>query len=177
MSARYLGSLTLASALPFAAQAQAKLDVAIGVSLPEIQAKIAGALEAQARLTATPPSLVANLQLAQDLVIAIQAAIAVGVPDVDFQLDFLAGVIAELQAQAASLEADAAFSASLLGLLGTAGVHMIAFTGNPATAGAELQSVIDSAGLGANAGGILLIASATAPRIALGTFCGVEIST
>lgn len=142
MSATYHGSKTIGGCFPTSASAQVALDAAIAVSLPAITAKITGALEAQAALIATPPTLTGNLAIAQNLVLGLQAAIAVGAPSLDVRLSALASLLAELQAQAATLQAQAAFSAAFALTLGGAGVHLYSYEGPASDLGDAIRSIL-----------------------------------
>lgn len=134
-----LGSITLGAAVPIAVTAQAAVDAAVGVSLPSVQAQIAGALAAQVALTVTPPSVQGQLDLALDMVAALQASISL--PVVSVQLAGLATLLASLNAQLASLNVQVAFSASLSVLLGTAGLHAYRYDGLAGGLG-EFQNVV-----------------------------------
>jgi hypothetical protein len=97
-TARLLGTRTLGACIPGAA-------ALIAAAKADVLSKIAGTIEAQARLTAQPPTLAANLQIAQQIVVSLQAAIAIGAPVLDLQVAALAKVLAELQAQLAAVVA------------------------------------------------------------------------
>lgn len=129
MSFAYLGGLSVGQIVPLALTAKANLDGALSVTLPEIQAKLDGALLAKVRLTASPPSLAASLSTAQSLVANLQAAIAAGLPNASLSITGLLAIIAELEATLGSMQARAAFSASFGVALGGAGVHLYRFEG------------------------------------------------
>lgn len=152
MTATYHGSKTIGGCFPTTASAQLAIDAAIAVSLPSITAKIAGALEAQAAITLNPPTLAGNLVIAQNLVLGLQAAITVGAPSVDASLSALAGLLAELETQAADLQAKAAFSAALAVTLGGAGVHLYSYEGRAGDAGSSLSAILSGGppGIGAD---------------------------
>lgn len=177
MSAEYRGSLTLGAAFPGALTTGAKLNGAVNASLPELQAKLQGAVLAQARLTATPPSLTGNLEIARAIVAGVQAAIEVGAPGVDLQLSILEKLIASIQLQISDLEASASFAGSLTALFGTGGVHVFTAVGNANRSGTDLQSAIDAVEISGSSGGIFLVATSAAGRAAIGTFCGVELTS
>lgn len=142
MPATYHGSKTIGGCFPTAVAAQASIDASVAVSLPKIQGQLTGALAAQAALIATPPTLAGNLAIAEQLVIGIQAAIAVGAPSVDARLTFLAAVIATLQAQVASLQAQVGFSASLGVTLSGAGVHLYSYEGTAGDFPNAIRSIL-----------------------------------
>jgi hypothetical protein len=151
MTVEYGGSLTLGQCIPMALAAQAQLDVAIGVSLPSLQAKLAGALAAQLNLTTNPPTLAANLSAALALVASIQASIVAGLPSVDFQLTALAAIIADIELQIGSLTASASFSLNFLALLGSPGVRYYLYEGRADQLGSGMTAEL-SAGLPGGAG-------------------------
>jgi hypothetical protein len=61
----------LGEVLPSSRAAKLAIDAAVNVSLPSVEAQIAGL-----QLTIPIPSIAASLQLAQELVVNISAAIA-----------------------------------------------------------------------------------------------------
>ena len=136
MTVKHVGSMTLGSALPTALAAQGAIDASIGLVLPEIQAKLAGLLA----VNLIPPTIAASLTTALQLVANIQAAITVGAPAVDIQLAAVAQLIAELQAQIVSLQAQLAFSATLSATLGASGIHLYSYDGEAGELGSELQA-------------------------------------
>lgn len=125
MSYSYLGSLTLGQCVPTALSAQGALDASIGVSLPEIQAKITGMLALQASLTITPPSIVASLEAALDMLVELQASLALTMPELSvtlgLQITALFGTVTSIGLTlpdiAAKIYAALAMVASLKGAL------------------------------------------------------------
>ena len=95
-SATLIGTRSLGECLP----GVLSLSVAAKGNLA---AQIAGIIEAQARLTVTPPTLAGNIQIATEILASLQAAVAIGLPTVDFQFAALAEVLAALQAQLAAI--------------------------------------------------------------------------
>jgi hypothetical protein len=169
----------LGPCVPSAVAAQASLDVALGVTMPELQARLARLLEAQAQLLLSPPAFAATVVAVGQL--AAGLAIAGELPALDAQLTLLASLIAELEAMLGQLEAQAAFAADFAVLLGTAGVHMYSFLGvNDAFSG-EIAS-LTAGGFPGAAGSdeaVAIVIAATAPtaRVAVGAFFGVEVSS
>ncbi len=145
MTLSLLGTTTLGVAVPVALAAQLELDTSINLALPEVQAKLDGALAAQAQLTITPPSLVTSLVAAMELVAALEAAIALDLPNASLDLSILANVIAELGATLGALSASAAFSGSLSALLATPGVTAYAFTGKEQELGPDAAALLNDA--------------------------------
>jgi len=160
--AQLLYTTSLGAALPAAATLR-------GAAVSGLQAQIDGLIAAQARLTTTPPSLTANLAIAQQIVAGIQAAIAVGVPGVDFQLSAIAAARAALEVQLAALDFG----------LSAGGVSVYLYTGRASDMGSALGAAIGNGPPGslpgALSGAVVLAATAPAAKAALGGFCGVSI--
>lgn len=146
MTATYLGGFTVGECLPIAVTAKGGLDAAVAVALPELQAKVAGALEAQAALTLSPPTLAGDLQAAVALVGQLQAAVALGLPSAGIDLVAMAAVVAELQATIGGLQAQLALSASLGVTLGGGGVHLITQDGTIGTLGSDVAGAASAIG-------------------------------
>lgn len=134
MSFAYLGGRTIGECVPLAVTAKGALDVAIGASLPEVQAKLAGAVQAQANIALNPPTLATQLNAALALVAQLQAMIALGVPGGVVDLTAMAKVIAELQATIGLLNTQVDFSASFSATLGASGVHAYLWEGKSSDA-------------------------------------------
>lgn len=117
-----VGQLTMGACVPSAVSAVGALDVAVATSLPEVEAKLAGAVAASTAVAVTPVQVSALLE----------AALAVAVPGVAVSLDAFAGVIAELEATLGTLQAQAAIGVALSAQLGTPGVWLYHVQGNPA---------------------------------------------
>ncbi len=116
-----VGQMTMGSCLPSSVAAVAAIDASVGVSLPEAQAKLAGALAAAAQVTVTPVQVAALLE----------AAAAVALPGVAISIDAFASVIAELQATIGALQAQLAVGAALSVQLGTSGIWLYHVQGDP----------------------------------------------
>lgn len=132
------------------------IDASVAVSLPELQAKLAGALEAQAQFSVTPPSLTAVLSAALAAVAQLQAAIAADLPNATISVTGIAAIIAELEASIASLSAQIAISASLKATLGQAGVHLYRWAG---AAGEAVPGGVPGVGDSVHVDGIFLVAA------------------
>lgn len=115
----YLGSVTIGDCLPTFA------GIYAGV-LADLQAKLAGLLELQARLTLTPPTLALNLDMAIQMVANLTASIELGLPGIDFQLTAVAALIA-------SINVDLAVLLGISIALGTAGVYAYSYDGDVAS--------------------------------------------
>lgn len=124
-----LGSLSLGQCVPLAVTAEGAITASVNVSLPQIQAQIAGLLQAQINLSVNPPTLAASLSTALQIVTSLEAAIAVGLPSVDFQVTAVAALLAKLQVTLGSLTAQLGISANLGLILGSPGVAAYAYSG------------------------------------------------
>jgi hypothetical protein len=164
----YIGSRSIGGAIPIAATAQAQLDASLGVLLAEMQAELAGAIEAHAQLVITPPSLGAGFAAAMDLVTNLQALIDLGLPSASIDLSAALAVIAELRVQLGALEAAASFAAELSGILGSAGVYVWTYSGAPG------GIVPGWSGPGGDVWAVILAAGAGATQVALKTTFGVS---
>jgi hypothetical protein len=140
------------------------LDLALGTTIAELSAKIAGAVEAQARLTITPPTLAVSLATALQIVAQLQAAIAVGAPDIGFELTALASLIAELQVALGPLLAiEAAASGS---------VSAYVYEG-PASGLSEIGAHIPGGNPAANTVALVLAGTTPAAHASMQTIFGV----
>lgn len=136
-----LGSLTLGVVVPGAASAAVAIDVACGIAAPNVSAQ----LEALASFTPSAGlSLAAQLSIAQSIVTNIQASIALGIepPSLADQVAAAAAIIAQLEAQLATVEAQAAIGVALAGLLATGGVRLLRYDGPQNAFGAELSAAL-----------------------------------
>jgi hypothetical protein len=124
-----IGSFDLGSCVPMALTAQAGISASVNLVLPEIQAKLAGALEVQAFLALNPPSLTADLEAAVALVAQLEALITLGLPSAALDLSAMLALIAELQVSIGSLTAQLSFALSFGVLLGTPGVYLVRHSG------------------------------------------------
>lgn len=145
MAVVYGGSLTLGAISPQSLGAQVALDAALGLSMPDFQARLDGALAISIQ---PPPSLASLIASAQALLAALQSLIAAPLPDVAAT----AALILELQATMATLTANLELSVSYGNLLSQAGIHFYAYSGRADALGGEMSSQL-SAGLPGGAGG------------------------
>lgn len=111
MTFQLQGSYTLGGALPLAVQASA-------VGAADIQARLAGALEAQAQLIISPPTIGAQIEA----LLAAIAALQLAPPGAGIDVSAMATVIADLQASVALL-------ASINAAFGASGVYVYTWTG------------------------------------------------
>lgn len=153
MSLVYLGSLTTADVCP-------ALPIALASALPRIQAQLAGAINASAQLTLTPPTIFLALELSTQLVANIQASIALGVqvPALSVQLNLLASLILSLEIELGALGFD----------LGAAGIHAYAYAGPANGLGPALPSSFPGGATTDFTNALVLATSVPASWIALG---------
>lgn len=123
-----LGEMTLAALNP-------QISGVVAAEISSLEAQLAGALQAQAGLIATPPTLIGQVAALAEISAGIALAITLGVPDVSFQLAAVVDLIALLEAQLALM---AEFNAAL----GVGGVSVYTFEGQTGVFGTELQAVI-----------------------------------
>lgn len=124
----YKGSVSIGGLCPAVVAAQAAV-------LANLNARIAGLIALQARLSLQPPSFALGLDAAAALKAGIEAAITGGVvfPGVDVQIAALAALVATLEAQIALLIPGA--------ILGAGGVYVWEFDGT----GPELGPLLTNA--------------------------------
>ncbi len=125
--AEYLGGKSIGAGLPFLLPLSAGFSANLAATLPDIQARLMGALAGQLSVALNPPSLVASAQLAAQILAAINAAFMT--PGVMVDLTATAALIAELSVILGQLSAGISLSASFGALLGTAGVHFYSVVG------------------------------------------------
>jgi len=126
-----LGKLTIGAIVPAAA-------LPIATVLGQLQAQYDGALALQVRLKANPPSLLANIEAVEKLLIALRAAVAIGLPYVDIQLSAVEVLIAQLFAK---IQALLALQTALL----VAGVGVYQYEGDAPSYGPAVSSVVPHA--------------------------------
>lgn len=120
-----IGEFTLGACVPMANTAYAAIGAAVGVSLPAVQARIAGLVKVQARVAVTPPSVATDLAAAVQLVARLQAAVAMPA----FDVTLLGTMIADVQAILTDLSVRATFAANFGILLGTPGIYLARHSG------------------------------------------------
>ena len=120
----YLGGMSVGALVP-------GIMPSYGLLVAELQTKLAAQIQMVARLRVKPPTLVANLAMALQMVAALQAAISLGMPGVDFQIAMCAKAIALIRAKLTIL----------LGLpFATAGIHAYAYDGDAFSFGAAVAA-------------------------------------
>lgn len=157
MTVAYGGSITLGQAIPAALSAAGELNASLGVTMPDLQARIDGLL---ALSISPPPNLAALVSAATSLLAALNLMLAAPIPD----MTVVASLLADLQATMGDLTASLSFAATLQANLGTAGIHYYTFAGRAGDFGPQMQAQL-SAGLPGGAGpsesiaGAVLLAS------------------
>lgn len=117
----YIGGKSIGAGLPFLLPMSAAFSANLAATLPDIQARLVGALSASLSVTISPPSLVASAQLATQILAAINTAIMT--PGVMVDLTAAAALIAELSAILGQIQANLTLAAGFGAMLGTAGIH------------------------------------------------------
>jgi len=116
--ARFLGAMSLGACLPIGLQASGALSATLGFSLPELQAKIAGALALQAQLAITPPTIGVQIDGVLALIAQLQGRLDLSA-SLSAQLDLVVELLIQAQAAlAAGLQLDASLAAEINGYLG-----------------------------------------------------------
>lgn len=123
MSGSFVGVVNLGQAVPLAVTADATISAVKAPAIAELQARLAGVVQATAAMTATPPTAAANLQAAAGIVAALEASIAIGVPSVDFQIAALAAARLEIEAALAALDVSLGIN------INTPGVYLYRYSG------------------------------------------------
>jgi len=161
------GEATVGAFNPFLVSAIAAGQAAIGSTLPNLQAQLTAATAAVANLTATPPTLAAQLVDALSLVAAIQAAIVVGDPGVSGQLTALASLVASLTVEVGVLEAQVAAFAELTAGLSAFGVEAYTYNGPCSDFASELGSFTNGGFAGGSPGtqSYAVVLGATSPTV------------
>lgn len=136
MSGSFVGVVNLGQAVPLAVTADATITSVKAPAIAELQARLAGVVQATAAITATPPTAAANLEAAFGIVSALEASIAVGVPSVDFQLAALAAARIEIEAALAALDVSLGVNVN------TPGVYLYRYSGQNQGIGPGFRSVL-----------------------------------
>lgn len=123
MSGSFVGVLNLGQAVPLAVTADAQITAVKTPTIAQLQARLAGIVQAMAAMTVTPPTAAANLEAAAAIVTALEASIVLGVPSVDFQIAALAK--AKLEIEVALGELDVSLGINI----NTPGVYLYRYTG------------------------------------------------
>ena len=128
MSLTYLGGISIGAAIP-------GVGAALAISLTDLQARITALLS----FSPGEVDFAAQLALAEQLVISIQANITAGItpPSISVQIALIAGLLAALRAQLLII-------LQLQNLLLTGGVDAYAYDGTAAAMGGEITTALAS---------------------------------
>lgn len=125
----FLGQYTLGECIPLGASAVGVAQASLDVSLPEVEAKLAGALEVQAAVVLDPPTIEAQIETLLAAVANLEASIAL--PGVSVDVSAMAAAVAELEASLGALQAQASIVGALSLTLGAPGVYALHYLGSP----------------------------------------------
>jgi hypothetical protein len=179
---RYLGSVTMAVAVPIVVTAGATLAAAIGplgaasATVSASIAPIVAGLSARAsglaslafKIGIKPPGIAASLETAAKIVAAFNAAAALTPPSVDFAASAVAKATLEVEAQLSAINAVVDLVAELGGIgavladlkaqldaiTGAAGVRLYLYEGTIADFGATIDAELNAGGVGGLGAGI-----------------------
>lgn len=171
MTLQYIGSLSVAGAIPGASAGLVAGLAGINAALPDLIAQLA----TLAGFTPAPIDFATQLALAQSMVVSVNAAITAGlpVPDLAEQIAVIVAKIASLTAQIAGLNANAGVITALSAPLAAAGIHAYAYDGATDQLGPELTGEL-AAGVpggsgGAHANALVLVTTIGATWSAMGS--------
>lgn len=153
MSFTFQGQVTLGGTLPLVLSANAS-------ALAEAQAKLTGALAAQAQIAISPPTIATQI----DALLAAIAALEVAPPGVALDASAIATAIAEIQATISAL-------VGLNAALGQSGVHLYTWAG---PAGEAVPGGIPGAGSQQAAFGVYLLTTVPATWSAMQQVFGLS---
>lgn len=181
MTVAYLGSMNLAAALPAADVAAAAGVDGIGAAFPDLAGRLT-ALHAQIVALATMPPLPSFDDMftqANDLVASISLAINTpGLPpppSIATTIAALQAFVVELEAMVTALHAHMQIIVGFQTLLGTAGVHVLAFDGAIGALGSELQAAIAGPIPSGHANAIALVTTSGATWTAMSQIFKVSL--
>ena len=141
-SASYVGSMSIGVAVPAGLSACVAGTAGINLALPDIEARLA----ALASFSPSLGSFAVDLELANQMIASINAAISVGItpPSISVQLALIAGLIADLSAQIVSINAQLSIIVDISGLLATAGLHVYSYRGAVGSFGGTFTTELSS---------------------------------
>lgn len=170
MSLVYVGSLSIGGTVPGAAAVAVAGAAGINAALPDLQAR----LDALLAFAPVDVNFAAQLALAQQMVVSIQASIAVSLPapSIAAQIAIVSALIADLAAAALSINAQLTIVADFQALLSAAGIHVYAFDGDTDQLGpevtAELVGGVPGGGPTDHANALVLVTTVGATWAAMG---------
>jgi hypothetical protein len=157
----YLGHFSILEAFPVIAAARGVISVAIGSLLPEMSARLAGALRLQASLR--PPSLGASIALATKILANVKVSVAP--PGVNFTM--MAQLIARLRVTIEAMRLALAWGVF------PGSVHVYVYQG----AAGDMGPTISAAVSGGMLGGVRSVANVIAPFIVVETSDAVALAS
>lgn len=140
MTTTYVGSLSLAVALPAPTAAAVAGTTGINLALPDIEARLAALYS----FKPAPIDFAVSLQLAQQIVASIQTAISLGIvpPSLAAQIAEISALIAQLLANVEAINVQLGIILDFQALLTPAGVHAYAYAGPVNQLGSELSAAL-----------------------------------
>lgn len=147
----FVGSMSLAAALPGAASASVAGAAGIGGALPDIEAR----LTALADFAPVPMDFAADLTLAGAVVAGVTLAIGTpGLvpPSISAQVEIIADLVASLHATIEAVNVQLGIVHGFVDLLATAGVFAYAYAGRADAMGTEMATEL-SGGFPGGSGG------------------------
>lgn len=167
-TAELLGSATVGTFMPTALSGLAAAEAALVLPVVDLEAQIAGALQAAASISIQPPSI--------ELAAALEAALSAAVqfPGVSIDVSAMASLGASLNLKLSQLQAALTLVLALKAVLGTAGVYAWKLEGQVTSMGPDWSAQMASGipGLGdpnAQGVGIILLAQDGGASAALKT--------
>lgn len=145
----YLGSLTVAGAIPMLLAVELSITAAFGPMLAELNARLAGYIALGIKIGIKPPSLFASIDLAAKIVASLNAALAAGFvpPSVDFAATAVAALVVELKIKIGLLDAALSLALQIGQLNAAAGVHAFVYEGTLAGLPGAVGGVAGATGL------------------------------
>jgi hypothetical protein len=161
--------MSIAVAVPAAAQANAALDVAIGIAAPNVSAQITAAASFTPSVSLSFLDMIA---MAEQIIANIEAAIAaippIPVLDLDAQVNLALSVKADLEAMLLVVQAQVDIQVAIASLLATGGVVAYAWDGANDALGPALTAALGGATTHSNA--IILYTTSGATWTAMSSF-------
>lgn len=150
MTAVYVGEMTIGAAVPGAAASATDGAAGINAAFPDIDDRVA-ALEAQVAALATLPPLPSFADMV-DKALALHASLVVAAatpglpppPSIASSIATLSALIADLLTMSADLNAKLTAIVAFQSLLAAADLHVMAFDGDRADFGSQLQTLANA---------------------------------
>ena len=164
MTTTYIGSMDLGTAMPGALEAGVEGSAGINLALPDIQARI----DAMLAFNPVPVSFVANIALAQQIIVELNLAITLGIspPSLLDQIAIVSAQVAALLSDVAAINAKLTILADFLVHLSAGGAHLYTYNGAANAAGGELTTEWSTGLPGGGGGGETIDAIYLATNVA-----------